>query len=245
MQTRLVDRDIDDYPKDAHHIIAENKFVNEHNNKILSQMKGKNVVIPCHDSVVPANIPAKECQNLIIKLPHDYSKTGHLMKSLTLVVGMIVVMTVYVDVEDGLTNGAIGVVKHIDYSMEGTNRPSIILFFFDDPRIGRSAREKYRTLYNSSVHREWTTVSDVYRTFIMNYKTYQRIQFPLTPASGKTVYKAEGATVDIIVVDLSQDKKIRKIPHIHYVALSRVKKLENLYILNLNETAMDLDYKDA
>ena len=199
--------------------VAENKFVNEHNNKILSQMPGEKVVIPCHDNVVSANIPAKECQNLINKLPYDYSKTAHLMKSLTLVVGMIVVMTVKVDVEDGLTNGASGVVKHIDYRMEGTNRPSIIWVLFDDPRIGRSAREKYRTLYNSSIHREWTPVFDAQRTFIMNYKTYQRIQFPLTPASGKTVYKAEGATVDEVVVDLSQDKKIRKIPLCCYISL--------------------------
>ena len=55
------------------------------------------------------------------------------MKSLTVVVGMIVVHTAYVDVEDGLTNGATGVVKQIDFRMEGTNRPSIILVLFDDP----------------------------------------------------------------------------------------------------------------
>ena len=163
------------------------------------------------------------------------------MKLLTVVVGMIVVMTANVDVEDGLTNGSTGVVKYIDYRMEGTNRPSIIWVLFDDPRTGRSAREKYRALYNSSIQREWTPVFDVQRTFILNYRTYQRIQFPLRPASGKTVYKGEGATVDKVVVDLSQDKKIRKILHIHYVALSRVKKLEDLYILNLNKAAMDLD----
>ena len=40
---------------------------------------------------------------------------------------------------------------------------------------------------------------------------------------------------------MSQNKRIKKIPHIHYVALSRVKKLEDLSILNLNEAAMDLD----
>ena len=62
----------------------------------------------------------------------------------------------------------------------------------------------------------------------------------MSPASGKTVYKAEGAIVDKVVVDLSQDKKMSKLPHIQYVALSRVKKLD-LYILNLNEAAMDLD----
>ena len=103
------------------------------------------------------------------------------MKSLTVVVGMIVVMTANVDVENGLTNGASGVVKYIDYRMEGTNRPSIICVLFDDPRIGRSARQKYRALYNSSTQSEWTPVFDVQRTFILNYKTYQRIQFPLRP----------------------------------------------------------------
>ena len=138
LQTRFVGLDTDDYPKDALHLFAENKFVNEYN-KILSHMPGEKVVIPCHDSVVSTNIPAKECQNLINKLPDDYSKTGHLMKSLTFVVGMIVVMTVNMDVEDCLTNGATGVVKHIDYRMEGTNRPSIIWVLFDDPLIGRSA----------------------------------------------------------------------------------------------------------
>ena len=92
LQTHIVDRDSDDYPKDA-----ENKFVNEHNNKVLNKMPGEKVA-PSHDSVVSANIPAKECQNLINKLSDDYTKTGRLMKSLTLVVGMIVAHTANVDV---------------------------------------------------------------------------------------------------------------------------------------------------
>ena len=75
----------------------------------------------------------------------------------------------------------------------------------------------------------------------MNYKTYQIFQFPLTPASGKSVWKAEGATVDRVVVDLSQEKRICKIPHIHYVALRRVKRFQDLYILNMNEASMALD----
>ena len=238
LQTRVFDRDTGDYPKDAVHLFAENFYVNKHNDNILSQLPGEKVVIPCHDSVVSANIPAKECQKLINNLTDDYSKTGQLMKSLTVVVGMIVVHTANVDVDDGLTNGATGVVKHIDFRMEGTNRPSIIWVLFDDLRVGRTTREKYRKLYNSRIHTDWTPVFDVQRTFIVNYKTYQRIQFPLTPASGKSVWKAEGATVDRVVVDLSQQTRHCQIPHIHYVAFSRVKKLEDLYILNMNEAAM-------
>ena len=114
--------------------------------------------------------------------------------------------TANVDVEDGLTNGATGVVKQIDFRMEGTNRPSIIWVLFDDPRVGRTSREKYRKSYNSSIYTDWSPVFDAQRTFIMNYKTYQRIQFPLTPASGKSVWKAEGATVDRVVVYLSKEK---------------------------------------
>ena len=241
LQTRVFDRDTGDYPKDAVHLFARNFYVKKHNDNILSQLPGEKFVIPCHDNVVSANIPAKECQTLINSLPDDYSKTGQLMKSLTVVVGMIVVHTANVDVEDGLTNGATGVVKQIDFRMEGTNRPSIIWVLFDDPRVGRTTREKYRKLYNSSINTDWTPEFDVQRTFILNYKTYQRIQFPLTPASGKSVWKAEGATVDRVVVDLSQEKTIRKIPHIHYVALSRVKRLKDLYILNMNEASMALD----
>ena len=241
LQTRVVDRETGDYPKDALHLFAQNYYVDQHNDTILSQLPGEKYVISCHDSVVSANIPANRHQSLIDKLPKDYGQTGQLKKSLTVVVGMIVVHTANVDVEDGLTNGATGVVKHIDFRwMEGTNRPSIIWVLFDDPRVGRATREKNRKFYNSSIHADWTPVFETQRTFMHNYKTFQRSQFPVTPASGKSVWKAEGATVDKVVVDLSQ-KETRKIPHIHNVALSRVKKLEDLYILNMNEAAMALD----
>ena len=241
LQTRVVDRETGDYPKDALHLFAQNYYVDQHNDTILSQLPGEKYVISCHDSIVSANIPANRHQSLIDKLPKDYGQTGQLKKSLTVVVGMIVVHTANVDVEDGLTNGATGVVKHIDFRwMEGTNRPSIIWVLFDDPRVGRATREKNRKFYNSSIHADWTPVFETQRTFIHNYKTFQRSQFPVTPASGKSVWKAEGATVDKVVVDLSQ-KETRKVPHIHYVALSRVKKLEDLYILNMNEAAMALD----
>ena len=70
---------------------------------------------------------------------------------------------------------------------------------------------------------------------------YQRIQFPLRPPAAKTIHKGQGITEDEAVVDLTQHKRVMKVPHIHYVAFIRVRKLENLYILNLNEAAIGLD----
>ena len=61
LETRIVERVTGDYPKEAFQLFAENLYLNEQNDKILSQMPGEKVVIPCHYSVVSANIPAKEC----------------------------------------------------------------------------------------------------------------------------------------------------------------------------------------
>ena len=77
--------------------------------------------------------------------------------------------------------------------------------------------------------------------FLYKYKMYQRIPFPLRQPAAKTIHKSQGITEDEAMIDLTQYKGVRKIPHIHYVALSRVRKLENLYILNLNEAAIGLD----
>lgn len=65
-----------------------------------------------------ANIPAQRCEELIKKkLPNDFSKTDQLVKFLIVTLGMIYVLTVNVDVADGLKNGCTGVVKLIEYRM--------------------------------------------------------------------------------------------------------------------------------
>jgi hypothetical protein len=81
---------------------------------------------------------------------------------------------------------------------------------------------------------------DITRTFTYNKKTFERIQFPLQPSAGRSVHRAQGTTHDSVVIDLSQ-RKTRKVPHLHYVALSRVRSLEKLQILNFNEQALQVD----
>ena len=151
-------------------------------------------------------------------------------------------ISINVNVEDGLANGATGKVKFIEYSIEGSNDPIIIWMKFDDPRIGKATREKYfqRGFYNSNIQSDWTRIFEE-RTFLYNFTMYQRRQLELRPAAAKPVHKGQGITEDEVVVDLTQYHGVRKVPHIHYVSFSKVRKLKNLYILNLNEAAIGLD----
>ena len=143
------------------------------------------------------------------------------------------------DVADGLTNGPTCVVKHIEYRTSQC-RPAIIWVLFKNTKIGISRRNQYRHLFSSRVDGTWTPIFEVKRTFIFNKKTYERVQFPLQASAGKTIHKAQGATLSNAVINLTQTKH-RKIPHIHYVALSRVKSLDGLFVLDFNEKSLDKD----
>ena len=67
-----------------------------------------------------------------------------------------------------------------------------------------------------------------------------REQFPLRPAAVKTVHRSQGDTQSQIVVNL--DTK-RAIPHIYYVAVSRVTLIDGLYVTDLCENKIAVDPK--
>ena len=62
-----------------------------------------------------------------------------------------------------------------------------------------------------------------------------RLQFLLTLAWATTIHKVQGLTLNEIVIDM---KGGRFSPGQAYVAISRVKTLQSLHILNFNRTAI-------
>ena len=217
--------------------------VDAYNNRLIETLQGEKVSVKSVDTVV-RDYSKEVKQRLLRSLVNedDVSKTANLMQLLILAVGMIYDVTVNVDVSDGLTNGSSCIVQLIENKLEGISRPSIVWVKFIDATVGKSNRKKYKHLYHDEINDEWTPIFEVQRSFVLNRNTFQRIQFPLRPAAGKTIHKAQGCTVDEIVIDLSQTK-VRKTPHIHYVALSRVRSVNNLHILNFNEQALAIDEK--
>ncbi|XP_062619428.1 uncharacterized protein LOC134280987 [Saccostrea cucullata] len=237
---RFIRQDSQDYPKEAPHLFIENKFVDCFNNNLIENLSTNKVTVRADTDVLSqTKLSASMKLKLVQNLPENPASTGQLRTNLVIAVDMLYDISVNLDVTDGLTNGASCVVKYIEYK-ESQLRPAIVWVLFADSSIGISRRHQYRHLFSTNVNTAWTPVFEAKRTFVYNRKTYERVQFPLQPSAGKTIHKAQGATLSKAVINLAQTKQ-RKISHIHYVALSRVRSLDGLFILDFNEKSLSKD----
>ena len=108
----------------------------------------------------------------------------------------------------------------------------VILIKFDGLQVGKNAIEHsiFRHIDKYAV-----PIKKVQATFPVNGKTSScqgsRIQFPLYLSWAVSIHKCQGLTLDEVVVDMSRDKGAYQKGQA-YVALSRVKTLEKLHIIN-------------
>ena len=232
-----------DYPKQAQHLFTQNKYVNAFNKNLIESLDTSKVVVKADTAVThPAKLTTEVKSRLIsqINKVENHSITANLPSELTVAVNMTYDICINVDVLDGLTNGSTCVVQYIEFDQtKSLTRPKIVWVLFTDSKIGTKRRTQYSSFYtNKNMNRSWTPIFEAKRTFMYNRKTYERIQFPLLPSAAKTVHKSQGSTVDKPVVDL---KSQRSNPRIHYVALSRVRTLANLHILDFNAKTLSVD----
>ena len=134
---------------------------------------------------------------------------------------------------DGLVNGARGEIVHI--VTNSNSEVTTVLVKFDNEQVGVKARRssQYRTTYANAV-----PLSKVEVVFLAKGKRgaeITRLQFPLTLAWATTIHKVQGLTLDEIVVNM---KGKRFSPGQIYVALSRVKCLTGLHIVNFDSSAI-------
>ncbi|XP_061190194.1 uncharacterized protein LOC133198057 [Saccostrea echinata] len=237
---RFIRQDSEVYPKEAPHLFIENKFVDSFNNNLIENLSTNKVNVRADTDVLSqTKLSASLKLKLLQNLPENPASTGQLRTNLVIAVDMLYDISVNLDVTDGLTNGASCVVKYIEYR-QSLLRPAIVWVLFADSTIGISRRHQYNHLFSTDVNTTWTPIFEAKRTFVYNRKTFERVQFPLQPSAGKTIHKAQGATLSKAVISLAQTKQ-RKIPHIHYVALSRVRSLDGLFILDFNEKSLSKD----
>lgn len=230
LKSRVTTPDAPDYPGHALHVYRVNVDVDSRNELMLNNLtsEAEQCAIKACDAVA-----GQTTHIALSSLSGKRAETGGLHSVLKLAVGARVMLTVNVDVSDGLVNGARGEVVRIVSNSQHV--VTTVLVKFDNPEVGLKAIQSswYRSAFSSAV-----PLSKHEVTFLAKGKRgseVTRLQFPLTLAWATTIHKVQGLTLDEIVVDM---KGGRFNPGQDYVAFSRVKTLEGLHILNFNPSAI-------
>ncbi|KAK7445783.1 hypothetical protein VKT23_014779 [Stygiomarasmius scandens] len=146
------------------------------------------------------------------------------MGKLPLVVGMPVIITSNFDVGNGVVNGTHGILKKIRYRMDGTHRHATSCVVQAFHSIG-SPMSNLTDMEIPVVEQE----SEVYYIHPYNGRklAVSRMQVPILPAFAITCHKAQGRTLDSVVVDLMLCRGSES----PYVMLSRAKTLDSVVVL--------------
>ena len=212
-------------------------MVDDYNETVYETSMGTKYNIKAQDSVIGAN-SAELRDKIMRQIPYvPLKNTRQLATKLRLAEGQRTEIALNVRTDDGLTNGASNVVKLVQ--LHQPDKPSGIIWV----EFGRKTRNENRRLYVQGIQPTWTPIKPVTTQFYVGKtKSAQvvRKQFPLCPAAAKTVHRSKGDTQTEIVANLNTK---RAIPHIHYVALSRVTTIEGLYITDLCENKISVDPK--
>ena len=238
---------IENCPPSAVRLYTTNRFVKAYNEKQFQKISPINrTEIKALDSIsaeLPENVKKRILRTVKNEEEYPQTETYGLATILKVGVGLKYDITINIDTEDGLTNGASCILEYIDKREQNltNNMPSILWIQLPEQKMGKNMRKTYKHLYNENIKNTWTPIMVVSRNFF--YKTssktiaINRVQFPLTLSSAKTIHKSQGSTLDEVVVDMSGTVQ----RHCHYVAFSRVTKITGLYITKLSPEKITVD----
>ena len=227
-----------DYPINPTHLFSTNMAVDQHNHDIFHKSTNEKVEIKAID-IVLGDLSDELKERLKKQIPKDPSKTMGLYSLCSVLMDAKYDLRTNVSVVDGMTNGAECIIKKVDYRVPGSLRPSIIWVLFQEDHIGKDYRKEYSHLFDQSIDRHWVPILEVTRQFRRHQMQVLRRQFPLRPSAAKTIHRCQGDTLTEAVVDLPSAKR----EHMHYVALSRLRSISGLHILNMNENKIAVSKK--
>ena len=213
--------------RNALYIACKKVSVTEHNTKCLNSLPGKLYEIEARH---------------FTKLKHNYKpyiqKDGTISdtqfpNALQLKIGAKVMLIYNVDVSDLLCNGAMGTLIGVEES-EGGSVDKLIIKFANQ-KAGKERRKNHPNY--AKRYPEGTVITKMEREYTIAKKantvvasTAKLVQYPVVLAFAVTVHKIQGQTIERplkCVIDLRSVFEGAQA----YVMMSRIKELEQLYIL--------------
>uniref|UniRef100_A0A9J7Y7T4 ATP-dependent DNA helicase n=1 Tax=Cyprinus carpio carpio TaxID=630221 RepID=A0A9J7Y7T4_CYPCA len=215
----------EDCPRDALHIFATNKEVDKYNTETVQALFTDIITIDAEDY----RKDPKTGRMKILNKPAT-GKKDDLLDTMQVAVGVRVMVTRNLDVEDGIVNGCFGTIANIvTKTKDGIATVQMLGLQLDNPNAGQKHRKKVRGEEDVLVYIERSEES--------LRKGAVRRQFPIKLAYACTAHKVQGMTMQSAVVSL---KKIFE-PGMAYVALSRTTSLQGLHITDFDDKKIYAD----
>ena len=253
-QSRVIDKD--SIPDDCIILCCVNRLVHQYNGTKMDQLSRIHhpeeflcQSIDKIDKTSSSKLAKRKLDEYYdyIKVELEPSKAQNYCPSLRLQIGFKYMIICNIDINDRLINGAVGILRRVSFSED--NDLKILWFEFENDRVGVSARSEYKNyMIQRGIAENLVPITKKSVTIeVREYSfSFSRKQFPVMPAWAMTIHKSQGSTFDKVCVDFSGSEQIRKdVWRLFYVAFSRVKKLEGLYIVgSFSKEKMRLPKKD-
>ena len=107
IQSRIIQPEDANYPKDALHSYAENASANSYNQAILESIDNRIYYIKAIDNL-PKNVSIQKINDV---LNRNQSETGGLAGILKIIINARVMLTVNIDLQDRLVHGQLCILK--------------------------------------------------------------------------------------------------------------------------------------
>ncbi|HIL27520.1 MAG TPA: hypothetical protein EYG21_09105 [Nitrospinaceae bacterium] len=225
LRTRVFRDDDPCIPQDTLYIFPLKRTVKKYNEKVLESLEGELVVLKATNI-----LKTRKHFEPYVDKDDDKVRNTPLLSTLYLKKNARVVLVYNIDVGDGLNNGAKGTV--VDFVRMG-NEVTYIIINLDNVESGKSLRDLHKNV--SSGYENGTPLGKLTFSYSLSRKTEGSgamcVQFPLNLGSAVTIHRVQGATVlppKTITSDFSQIFEGSQA----YTVISRVKKLDQLYLLN-------------
>mgnify|MGYP007063903041 CR=1 FL=1 len=192
--TRIIS-DISSIPTNALRLFRTNAEVNAYNDSVF-EVHPNVMVVNVVDRVIGSVSDSVKLGLLKSVQSAELHKTYSLLTTLKMAVGIHFMVTNNISIADGLVNGAVGVLKHIEF---GCNDEVIRLWiYFNEAQVGKECRASFLSISRQlKLDSTWTPISKVCRNIRPWEKSpavVTRRQFPVIPAEAITIHKSQGGT---------------------------------------------------